>query len=109
VDLPTRLFHWLLVALVITSWVSWRYSEALGDHTLKIHRWNGQAILVLVVWRLLWGLIGSSTSRFSAGMPSDQDSIRSMWAFGMHPPFSMQDLMVWKPPPAIPPSRAVNK
>lgn len=65
-DLPTRLFHWLLAALVLFAWASWRYSEALGDPTLSYHRWNGHAILVLVVWRLLWGVFGSSTSRFSA-------------------------------------------
>ena len=65
-DLPTRLFHWLLALLVLLAWASWRYSEALGDPSLKLHRWNGHAILVLVVWRVLWGLFGSSTSRFSA-------------------------------------------
>ena len=65
-DLPTRLFHWLLAILVLLAWASWRYSEALGDPTLAFHRWNGHAILVLVVFRLLWGLFGSSTSRFSA-------------------------------------------
>ncbi len=65
-DLPTRLFHWLLAALVLLAWASWRYGEALGDLTLKIHRWNGHAILVLVVWRVLWGFVGSSTSRFYA-------------------------------------------
>ncbi len=65
-DVPTRVFHWLLAAMVLLSWVAWRYSEALGDPTLKLHRWNGLAILVLVVFRLLWGFAGSSTSRFSA-------------------------------------------
>ena len=65
-DLPTRVFHWLLVLLILLSWASWRYSEALGDPALKLHRWNGHAILTLVVWRVLWGLVGSSTSRFSA-------------------------------------------
>jgi len=65
-DAPTRLFHWLLAALVLLSWASWRYSEALGDYTLALHRWNGHAILVLIVFRLLWGFAGSSTSRFSA-------------------------------------------
>ena len=65
-DLPTRLFHWLLALLILFAWASWRYSEALGDPTLTYHRWNGHAILVLVVFRLLWGLFGSSTSRFSA-------------------------------------------
>jgi cytochrome b len=65
-DLPTRLFHWLLALLILLAWATWRYSEALGDPTLAYHRWIGHAVLVLVVWRLLWGLFGSSTSRFSA-------------------------------------------
>jgi cytochrome b len=65
-DIPTRLFHWLLAALVLLAWLSWRYSEVLGDPSLRVHRWNGHAILVLVVFRLLWGFFGSSTSRFSA-------------------------------------------
>jgi cytochrome b len=65
-DSPTRLFHWLLALLVLSAWASWRYSEVLGDHTLTLHRWIGHAILVLIVFRLLWGFAGSSTSRFSA-------------------------------------------
>lgn len=63
-DLPTRVFHWLLVALVASAWISFRYSEAFADYTLRWHRWNGYAVLVLLVWRVLWGLAGSSTSRF---------------------------------------------
>jgi len=63
-DLPTRLFHWLLVLLVASAWVSFRYAEALGDFTLKWHRWNGYAVLVLIVFRVLWGFAGSPTSRF---------------------------------------------
>jgi cytochrome b len=65
-DSPTRVFHWLLAASIFSAWATWRYSEALGDPTLKYHRWNGQAVLVLLLWRLLWGFLGSSTSRFSA-------------------------------------------
>src|SRR3954451_15056812 len=65
-DAPTRIFHWLLAALVLVAWASWRYSESLGDHTLALHRWNGHAILVLIVFRVLWGFAGSSTSRFRA-------------------------------------------
>lgn len=64
-DLPTRLFHWTLVAALLVSWASWRFSEALGDHTLKVHRWTGIVVLVLLLFRLLWGLVGSSTSRLS--------------------------------------------
>lgn len=64
-DLPTRVFHWTLVFLMISAWVSFRYAESVGDLTLLWHRWNGYAILVLLVWRVLWGFAGSSTSRFS--------------------------------------------
>ena len=64
-DGPTRLFHWMLVALIADAWVSFEYSEKVSDFTMRWHRWNGYAILVLVVWRLLWGLFGSSTSRFA--------------------------------------------
>ena len=64
-DLPTRLFHWSLVALVAAAWISYRYAEALGDVTLVWHRGIGLAILTLVVWRVLWGFAGSATSRFA--------------------------------------------
>lgn len=65
-DLPTRLFHWSLVACIAAAWTTSEFAEALGDATLKLHRSLGLAVLVLLVWRLLWGLVGSSTSRFSA-------------------------------------------
>jgi cytochrome b len=64
-DWPTRAFHWLLVFCMISAWASHKFAPALGDVTLKWHRWNGYAILVLLVFRLLWGVLGSSTSRFS--------------------------------------------
>ncbi|MGL4974333.1 MAG: cytochrome b/b6 domain-containing protein [Bosea sp. (in: a-proteobacteria)] len=65
-DLPTRLFHWTLVTLIGCAWLSYHYANVIGDPTLRWHRWNGMAILVLVVFRVLWGFVGSSTSRFSA-------------------------------------------
>ena len=61
-DLPTRLFHWSLVTLIVMAYVSRRW----GDAGLVWHKWNGYAILVLVVWRLFWGFAGSSTARFRA-------------------------------------------
>jgi cytochrome b len=65
-DLPTRVFHWLLVFCLISAWVSFRYAEVLGDFNMRWHRWNGYAVLVLLVFRLIWGFVGSSTSRWSA-------------------------------------------
>lgn len=64
-DLPTRAFHWALAALIAISWASQEYSALIGDHRLVWHRWSGYAVLILIVWRLLWGFGGSSTSRFA--------------------------------------------
>ena len=59
-DLPTRLFHWLLAALIAFSWWSIR------NHHTDWHIWSGCAILTLLIFRLLWGFAGSSTARFSS-------------------------------------------
>ncbi len=58
-DAPTRLFHWALVALLGFSWWS------AENHEMEWHRWSGLTVLALVAFRLVWGLIGSSTARFS--------------------------------------------
>ncbi|WP_371346670.1 cytochrome b/b6 domain-containing protein [Ancylobacter sp. IITR112] len=60
-DLPTRLAKWGLAALVGLAFLSRYY----GDAGLVWHQWNGLAILVVVVFRLLWGLVGGSTARFA--------------------------------------------
>ncbi len=61
-DVPTRLFHWSLVTLITMAYVSRRW----GDADLVWHKWNGYAILVLIVWRVIWGFTGSSTARFKS-------------------------------------------
>lgn len=57
-DLPTRLFHWTLVALIGFSWWSGKNDE------LELHLYSGYAVLTLLLFRILWGLFGSSTARF---------------------------------------------
>ncbi len=58
-DLPTRLFHWLLVALVIFSWYSMEIEENLDWHFI-----SGYCVLALLLFRCLWGLIGTHHARF---------------------------------------------
>lgn len=70
-DLPTRLFHWLLVALVGFSWWS-----ASTDH-MDWHLSSGLAVLGLVVFRILWGLVGASTSRFHHFLKGP----RAIWSY----------------------------
>ena len=59
-DLPTRLFHWVLVALIGFSW--WTGEQGEND----LHFYSGYAVLTLLIFRLLWGIFGSSTARFSS-------------------------------------------
>ena len=61
-DLPTRLFHWALVALVVMQYATGEYH--LLD--MRWHFWLGYATLALVLFRVLWGFLGSQTSRFAA-------------------------------------------
>jgi cytochrome b len=58
-DFPTRLFHWATVALIALAYVTY----LLG--WMDWHARAGDAVLTLVIFRLLWGFFGSDTSRFS--------------------------------------------
>ena len=58
-DLPTRIFHWLVVILIPAQW--WTAEEEM----MEVHILLGQTMLGLILFRLLWGLLGSSTARFS--------------------------------------------
>lgn len=60
-DLPTRLFHWALVACVTGSVIS----AKLGGNAMVWHLRLGYAVLALLVFRLLWGVVGGRWSRFA--------------------------------------------
>src|SRR3954468_11261899 len=60
-DLPVRLFHWALVVLIATSY----FSGQAGGDWMKLHFWSGYAILTLLLFRIVWGFVGSTTARFS--------------------------------------------
>ena len=60
-DLPTRIFHWSLVALAVFSFTTGK----VGGEWMAWHLKSGYAVLTLLLFRLLWGLAGSTTSRFA--------------------------------------------
>jgi cytochrome b len=60
-DLPTRLFHWLLVVLLVFLW----YSAEIDDDLMEWHLRAGKALFALLLYRVVWGLLGSHTARFS--------------------------------------------
>jgi cytochrome b len=59
-DPATRIFHWLLVFLVGFTFATGK----IGGNTMTWHQWGGFAVLVLVCFRLLWGLVGGRHARF---------------------------------------------
>jgi cytochrome b len=82
-DLPVRLVHWLLAGLIAFSWWS------VHNHHTDWHIWSGCAILTLMIFRLLWGFVGSSTARFSSfvrGQRAIRDYLRGRWTGTGHTP-----------------------
>tara|TARA_B000000441_G_C21677224_1_gene311097 strand:+ start:196 stop:924 length:729 start_codon:yes stop_codon:yes gene_type:complete len=62
-DMPIRLFHWVLVILVIISILTGLGWSSLSNETM-VHEWSGISILVLVFFRILWGFFGGRHARF---------------------------------------------
>lgn len=60
-DIPTRLFHWLLVLLVSLAFAT----GLTGGNLMVWHGRLGLMILGLLIFRLIWGMIGSTYARFS--------------------------------------------
>lgn len=65
-DLPLRLFHWLLVLAVAGALVTIN----LGDGWMEWHGRCGLAVVGLITFRLVWGVLGSTHSRFASFFPS---------------------------------------
>lgn len=59
-DLPIRLFHWLLVISLLGSFVT------ISQGWILAHFYFGYTLTGLILFRLLWGLLGTTYARFSA-------------------------------------------
>ena len=59
-DLSLRLFHFILIFLIIGSYVSAKFDM------LNIHQYFGVSLLGLISFRILWGFIGTYYSRFAS-------------------------------------------
>ena len=58
-DLPTRIFHWSMIFLLASLW----WTVDVGE--MDWHQVLAYSLMILIIFRLIWGVIGSDTSRFS--------------------------------------------
>ena len=64
-DLPVRLAHWGLVLSLAGSWLT----AELGVEYRDYHFWCGYAALGIVLFRLMWGVIGTHYAQFRHFLP----------------------------------------
>jgi cytochrome b len=65
-DLPHRLFHWLLAISVAAAYIT----AKIGGEWIDWHGRLGIFILGLLIFRLIWGFVGSTHSRFVTFFPT---------------------------------------
>jgi cytochrome b len=71
-DLPTRLFHWVIVVLVGISFVTGN----IGGDALAWHFRSGYAILALLIFRIAWGFVGTHHARFASFVRGPATTLR---------------------------------
>jgi len=64
-DALLRLFHWSLLAAIVVS-----YLAIDVFNNVEIHVISGIVISALLVFRILWGIVGSNTAKFSSFIPT---------------------------------------
>jgi len=58
-DISVRVFHWALVVFFALAYIT-------GEiETETLHAWAGYIIIGLLIYRIVWGLIGTKYARFS--------------------------------------------
>lgn len=85
-DLPTRIFHWTLLVLVVAAFVT----GLVGGNLIEWHGRAGIAITGLLAFRLVWGFVGSTYARFADFVPGPAHiwaHLRGQWDGLGHNPF----------------------
>lgn len=84
-DLPLRLFHWALVLAIGGAVVTGEIGGSWAD-------WHGRAgllVLGLLVFRVIWGFVGSTHARFASFFPTPSRLIaylKGVWQGPGHNP-----------------------
>lgn len=77
-DLPTRVFHWMLVICIVGLIITGN----VGGNAMVWHFRIGLGVLALLLFRLVWGLVGGHWSRFSAFIYSPRSIINYLKGSG---------------------------
>lgn len=75
-DIGVRLFHWTLVVLFAVSYLS-------GDDESLLHIYSGYGVAALIVFRIVWGVVGTRYARFAdfvRGPKATMDYVRSLFS-----------------------------
>jgi cytochrome b len=72
-DLPVRIVHWTLLLAIIGSWTTNR----LGPAYFIWHVVCGCTVIVLVIFRIIWGFVGTRYARFSSFVRGP----RALWSY----------------------------
>lgn len=84
-DLPTRLFHWALVAAVTAAVIT----GLIGGNAMVWHGRAGLAIVGLLAFRIVWGVVGGAHARFASFVPGPRRLLaylRGRWRGHGHNP-----------------------
>ena len=71
-DLPTRIFHWSIALLVLASWYTNR------RNWMELHFLAGYTMIGMLAFRMVWGFLGSETSRFVKFLKSPVEGFRHL-------------------------------
>ncbi len=72
-DWPLRLWHWALAIFVVVAWITPNTHDAL-------HRFAGYVVIGLLVFRLVWGFVGTRYSRFRRLLPRLRAAPTYLWS-----------------------------
>lgn len=73
-DWPLRLWHWLFAVAVLGAWISGQWG---GYDWRQWHFWFGQTAIGLLIFRLVWGFVGTRYARFGSFVPG----AKLLWAY----------------------------
>ncbi len=92
-DWPVRLCHWVMAVLVGVAITS----AIIGGNAMQVHGQAGVALCGLLGFRLVWGLVGTRTARFTqfvGGPATVREYLRGNWQGAGHNPLGAWSVLL---------------